>query len=356
MDNILVIGSGIVGKLTAYYLSQAGASVTILERNDVVKTASWAAGGILFPLNGWIENKQSLDIIFNSIEKYENFCLALKDETNVDPQWERSGLLVLDKDLEKIKEWAKEKNIKFDYIYQSDLEKSFSNINHSRDALFFPDAAQVRPPNLLQALDVYLDSHATRVFTSVIQLNFNGATVESIETDRGIYSSDYFVLCAGAWSSGLLKKGDIDVATVKPIKGEMLLYKGVPGLIQNVICHKENYLIPRNDGYILAGSTLEDVGFENNITQKAKNDLGLFIKSFLNCYHELHFIKQWSGLRPYSEKGVPYIGIHPEYNNLYLNFGHYRHGILSSLLSSSLLSDFIITGQKPLGLKGFEYT
>ena len=155
MDNILVIGSGIVGKLTAYYLSQAGASVTILERKDTVKTASWAAGGILFPLNGWIENKQSLDIIFNSIEKYENFCLALKDETNVDPQWEKSGLLVLDKDLEKIKEWAKEKNIKFDYIYQSDLEKNFSNINHSRDALFFPDAAQVRPPNLLQALDVY---------------------------------------------------------------------------------------------------------------------------------------------------------------------------------------------------------
>ena len=126
---------------------------------------------------------------------------------------------------------------------------------------------------------------------------------------------------------------------IKPVRGQMILYGAPPGLLKHIVLYQDHYLIPRIDGHILAGSTLEDCGYDNSITPEARKLLAGRALRLVPALVDCEVVRQWAGLRPGSPDGVPFIGEHPAIRGLFVNTGHYRNGVVMGPASARLLSD-----------------
>lgn len=345
-SDVVVIGGGIIGLSTAIQLLLKGAKVTILERNRVGLESSWAGGGILSPLYPW-----NYPAAINRLCKYSNqlfpqWISYLTNASDTDPEYLVSGMQILTfQDRNKIENWCREYNVKMKYsstpkAYPSSDIFPHQNILDNEDSLsiFLPEIAQVRNPRLLKALHTTLLKLGGRIVENcdANTLNVSNYKVNALITSNGQVDADDYVVCAGAWSKELLGEHASEV-NVKPIKGEMLLFKFAIPPITNILVKEDVYIIPRKDGFLLVGSTLEDVGFDKKITINARTYLYQKAQELLPVLKEMPIIKQWAGLRPFSKKALPYIGRHPSISNLFINTGHFRYGIAMAPASAEIL-------------------
>jgi glycine oxidase len=154
------------------------------------------------------------------------------------------------------------------------------------------------------------------------------------------------VIAGGAWTAKILADY-IKPPEIEPVKGQMILYKGSPDLLKNIVLNKGRYLIPRRDGRILAGSTLEHTEFEKQLSSEAKQDLHRSAVEIIPQLAAFEIEYHWAGLRPGSPNGVPYICEHPDVGGLFINSGHYRNGVILGAASCVLLSDLML-GREPI--------
>ena len=140
---------------------------------------------------------------------------------------------------------------------------------------------------------------------------------------------------------------------IEPVRGQMLLYKLPEKIISHIILKQQSYLVPRQDGHILCGSTVEHVGFENKTTQQARSDLQSTAQRLVPFLKNYEPVKQWSALRPGTNRDVPYICEHPEINGLFINCGHYRYGVVMSIASSRTITDLITNSHNPSQMTAF---
>ena len=152
------------------------------------------------------------------------------------------------------------------------------------------------------------------------------------------------VCASGAWSGALLEPTGIHLP-IDPVRGQMILFKGRPGLLSCITLYKDRYAIPRRDGHVLFGSTLEYTGFNKQTTVEAREDLTRAAFELIPGLADLPIEKHWAGLRPGSPDGIPVVGAHPCIDNLYVNTGHFRNGVVLGLASANLLSDLIFQRQ-----------
>jgi glycine oxidase len=136
-------------------------------------------------------------------------------------------------------------------------------------------------------------------------------------------------------------------ADVHPVRGQMLLFKTKPGLIKRMVLEENRYVIPRRDGRVLFGSTIEEAGFDKSTTEQARTELSAIARERFPVLKDYPIEHHWAGLRPGSPAGVPYICRHPELENLYINAGHFRNGVVLGPASARLAADLII-GRKPV--------
>jgi glycine oxidase len=122
----------------------------------------------------------------------------------------------------------------------------------------------------------------------------------------------------------------------------MLLFDAKPDLLNHIVLEGDHYLIPRRDGKILAGSSVEYTGFDKSVTEAMKTQLYDFATRLLPALKNFPVSKHWAGLRPGTEHGIPYITIHPEIENLSINAGHFRNGLTMAPASAQLLADLIL--------------
>jgi len=131
------------------------------------------------------------------------------------------------------------------------------------------------------------------------------------------------------------------------VHGQMMLFKAKPGLVNRVVLKGGRYVIPRNDGRVLVGSTLERIGFEKRTTQEAAECLHRTALSIIPKLADYPVEHHWSGLRPGSPEGIPFIGKVPSVENLYINAGQYRNGLVLAPASTRLLADILLQ-RKPI--------
>jgi glycine oxidase len=168
-----------------------------------------------------------------------------------------------------------------------------------------------------------------------------GDTVEAVLTPHGTFAADTFVVCAGAWSGDLLAPLGIR-PEITPVKGQMILFHARPGVVRTIHLAADRYAIPRRDGRVLFGSTLEHSGFDKSTSEEAREELyGIAVRRHpaLAAFEIEH---HWAGLRPGSPSGIPYIGRHPALANLYVNAGHFRNGIVLGPASARLAADLVL--------------
>ncbi|QSA96720.1 glycine oxidase ThiO [Methylococcus sp. EFPC2] len=344
--DVIITGGGVLGLLSARELAAAGLRVAVIERGHIGGESSWAGGGILSPLQPWNAHPAINTLCAWSQRAYPELARELSDRTGIDPEWTRSGLLsIASPDRERALDWCRAHRIEHALLEPGELARQEPALAATdAAALYLPDIAQVRNPRLIAALKA--DAIARGVVlsenTPVIEMPMENGEVCGLVTPQGRYTADRYVIAAGAWSGSIIPSPALAIA---PVKGQMLVFQAPANLIRSIVLRDTLYLIPRRDGHILAGSTVEHTGYDKGLTDDAREMLKDFACSTLPALRDCPIEKHWAGLRPGSPEGIPRIGRHPVIENLYFNCGHFRNGFVMAPASARLLADLILDRQ-----------
>lgn len=351
VTDCLIIGGGIMGLLTARELVAEGVKVTLVERESAAgREASWAGGGILSPLQPWQAPEPVLALARWGQARYAELARQLHEETGVDAEWTQSGMLCLDTEQRtEALAWAGRGNTEVQLLAKFAVKMREPAVSDTVDsALWLPEVAQIRNPRLLRGLQQSLMKRRVRMLTQceVTGLRHENGQVTGVDSTRGRISAGTVIVAGGAWSGQLLA-GLAPTLDIQPVRGQMLLWRTKPGLVKRIIVQQEHYLIPRRDGCVLAGSTVEQVGFDKATTESGLNELKRASISMVPALAYSTVEQHWAGLRPGSPQGVPYIGAHPALKGLYVNSGHFRNGLVLAPASARLLAD-LVRGVSPV--------
>ncbi len=356
IDDFIIVGGGLIGLLTARALHASGARVTVIDRGKCGREASWAGGGILSPLYPWRYPQAVTALAEWGQQAYPHLAAALIDETGIDAEWTPSGMLILAVSAAErtlATRWAAHHRQRIEWptgAQSAALEPALADAESpsSQAALWLPDVAQIRSPRLLRALHASLIQQGVRVLEglAVRQMLRDARRIVGVLTDGGEQHAGAVVIASGAWSAALLKPLGITLP-LAPVRGQILLFRASPTLLTRMVMRDHRYLIPRRDGRILAGSTLEHVGFDPAITPAAATRLRCAALQLVPELEDCPIEQQWSGLRPGTISGVPYIGAHPDLEGLYVCTGHHRNGIVLAPASAHVLADLAL-GRTPI--------
>lgn len=339
--DVLVIGAGVNGLFSALLLARQGLTVSLVDRGPVASESTWAGAGILSPLLPWDYGPEVNALSERARALWPDWVEDLRQAGRTDPEFQVCGMLALGlDDPAGALDWCRRHG-------WSARSQGIPIADGGKDALWLPDVAQVRNPRLGRALAEACLAAGVRIVmdTPVEGLEIADGVVQSVLTRDGELSAKAYVIASGAWSQGLLGKwaGDVDI---QPVRGQILLFQGPSGLLKHIVYKAGHYLVPRRDGLILAGSTLEFAGFEKTVTESARDELMAFALACMPELRSAQLVRHWSGLRPGSPGNIPTISAHPAIGNLYLNSGHFRYGVTMAPASAELLLD-IMLGRTP---------
>lgn len=351
LSRTIVVGAGVIGMLTSLLLADEGHEVLVLEQVQPGKQSSWAGGGIVSPLYPWRSCAALQRLAKHSQEGYLRWVEHLLARTGVDAEFSLTGLYWLDmEDGSEALAWAALEQRR---LYELEIDHVKSAIpavglGYHR-ALYMPDVGNVRNPRLLRALQVALrglPNVELREMCSVVGFLHGSGRVRGVVTDAGPVLAEQVVVAAGAWSGQLLAGVGLQLP-VEPVKGQMILYKCEADFLPAMVLAEGRYAIPRRDGHVLVGSTLEHVGFDKVPTAQALASLRASAEQMLPGLAGREVVGHWAGLRPGSPEGVPFIGEVPELPGLWLNCGHYRNGLVLAPASCELLKNLLL-GEAPI--------
>lgn len=346
---VAIVGAGIMGLMLARELALQGIEVELLDKGASAREASWAGGGIISPLYPWRYSEPVTRLAAWSQGYYPNLIESLEAESGIDPELSRHGLLMLSvADHSHALDWAADhrywlESVPRDQVYalEPGLQEGFG------EALWMSQVASVRNPRLLKALHA-IASLSKRIrlreCCELAPLSQGEGRVQALATLSGErIEADHFVFCSGAWTQELLPGFTLGI---EPVKGQMLVFDARPGTVHRIVLRDGKYVIPRRDGKVLAGSTLEYTGFEKQTTEKARNELADAAIDMFPALADARIAHHWAGLRPGSPKGIPAIGRLPGFDNVYVNAGHFRNGLVLAPASVHVISSLLI-GRAP---------
>lgn len=346
MADIVITGAGVIGLMTARELARGGLKVTLLDSGQAAREASWAGGGIVSPLYPWRHGEAVTRLALWSQSSYIQLAQELLQETGVDPELRQKGILMVNvQDEAEALRWGHDHFrplVKVDGAFVHEKEPRVNEAFES--AIWMPDVGSIRNPRLGRALRIYAENHPNielRENCPVEGFCVEGERIVGVKTAQGEFRAERTILSAGAWSGGLMETLGLKLP-VEPVRGQMMVFKAEPGLIDRIVMLEGRYLIPRSDGRILVGSTLEKAGFDKRTTEEARQSLYQTALTILPDLAQYPVEHHWAGLRPGSPEGIPYIGQVPGWSGLYLNCGQYRNGLVLAPASTRLLSDLLL--------------
>ncbi|TBU78774.1 glycine oxidase ThiO [Phytopseudomonas daroniae] len=350
-SDVIVIGGGVIGLLSAYQLATAGKRVTLVDRGSVGGEASWAGGGIVSPLYPWRYSQAVTALAHWSQDYYPGLGQQLLACTGLDPEVHVTGLYWLDLDDQaEALAWAQREGRP---LHEVSAESAYAAVPPLgagfQRAIHMSGVANVRNPRLVKSLRAALQGMPAvtlREHDPVEGFVREGARIVGVRTADGELLADQVVVAAGAWSGEVLQSLGLALP-VEPVKGQMILFKCAEDFLPSMVLARGRYAIPRRDGHILVGSTLEHAGFDKTPTEDALASLRASAEALLPALKDAEVVGHWAGLRPGSPEGIPFIGEVPGHEGLWLNCGHYRNGLVLAPASCRLLADLML-GREPI--------
>ena len=325
MSDCLIIGGGAIGMMSARYLALSGVKVTLIDQQACAQESSWAGGGIISPLYPWKYDDLTNELSLASQVVYEQLCAQILEDTGLDPQYLKSGLLMMDEyDSDEAIAWMKRYNLN----YQS----------HQQGALF-SEIAQVRNPRLLKALKADIVNKGVKIIehVKIEKLLIKNDKALGVVSSNKTYLADCVLACSGAWSSQWLDLKE----EIFPMKGQMIVLKSKPDTVENIVLDQGRYIIPRQDGRILVGSTMQNVGFDRSTDDQTRKALHEFASQRFSSLADAQVEHHWSGFRPASKSAKVMLGKHAKFDNVFLNTGHFRNGINMAPESAKRITQLI---------------
>jgi glycine oxidase len=360
VTDVLVVGGGVIGCSIAWRLAQSGIKVTVIERGQVGCEASRAAAGMLSPQGQAGSSGPFFDLCLRSRAMYRVFANELTEASGVDIEYKDEGTLfvvVEDEDQDETTRWASwqlEAGLALELISVDDLRKLEPAVTQSATrAIFLPEEHQVENRRLMDALAVA----TKRAGVELIE----GAEVTALATDRGKVTgvvcggehrrAGMVVVAAGTWSSQLLEPLGLNVR-ITPARGQMIAVRSHAFPLNRVLHSSKVYVVPRRDGRLLIGATVEYAGFHKAVTAAATRHLLSAALELVPSLAELDIVDMWSGLRPDTNDHLPIMG--PSgVDNLLLATGHFRNGILLAPITADLIAGTLLSGEEPEALRTF---
>ena len=343
-SDCLVVGGGVVGLSIAYQLACDGLSVTLLERAELGREASWAGAGIL-PPGSWYSDHPVLDVMAEaSREAYAVWSERLREETGIDNEYWQCGSRYIQTPQNAdflAAAFARWQSLG---ITVTPTESSANG----ETAFDVPQEAQVRNPRQLKAVTAACRKRGVQIITGspVEAISTESDRVLKVTTPQGDFSAENYCLAAGCWTPGLVERAGASLGG-KPMRGQMLLLKPHQPRLESIVHVYPYYVVPRRDGRILVGATVEDVGFDKQTTEEAKQSLLAVAEQVLLGGLEGVEVEQfWSGLRPNSGEELPQIGRLSQFQNLWVATGHFRSGLQLAPSTAELISQ-LLRGEPP---------
>ncbi|MEZ4406620.1 MAG: FAD-dependent oxidoreductase, partial [Polyangiales bacterium] len=210
----------------------------------------------------------------------------------------------------------------------------------------FSDDAALDPPRLVSAASqaAALAGAEIRTGVAVRRVAVSNGRAVGVETDQGVVEGDAVIVCAGAWS-GLVEGAMANPAAVRPARGQVVELAARPVPVASVVYGPGGYMVPRADGHVYVGSTLEFVGYRRGVTVAGMAKLLALATTLVPSLREATVTRSWSSFRPYTDDGAPLVGAH-EVDGLFLATGHYRSGILMAPVTAEIVRDLVLKGER----------
>ncbi|MDX8289628.1 glycine oxidase ThiO [Metabacillus indicus] len=352
-----IVGGGVIGLMSAYFLSKAGRKVAIFEKGKVGCGASSAAAGML----GAHTETEKADAFFRFAEEsgalYPALAAELLEETGIDIQLVYNGMLKLAMTAEEavsLKDRAvKEPDIEW-LSRESVLKKERNLTEYLQGGLFIAKDGQVSPSALCRALARAVQINGGTIFEGAAAGRMRAEPSHfEISAAGETHFCEALVITGGTWSGPLFEELGIS-APVHPVKGECLSVMPDGFRLASTVFHDSCYLVPKSDGSIVIGATMEEGSWRAEPTIQGMASLMEKAVSIMPCMKKSVFQKAWAGLRPAARDAKPYIFKHEGMKNLYAATGHYRNGILLAPKTGEMVRDLILSRQvKPEYARAF---
>lgn len=360
----VIIGAGVMGLGIAWRLAQAGCPVTVYDRAEAGHGASWAAAGMLAAAVETEPGEESLlALTLESQRMWPSFARELEAASGIAIGYRDEGTIVVALTRDDAEQ------LRFNYNFQSSLGLELEWLSGAEARRREPHLRPGIPGAVLSRCDHQVENRQlTRALAeaarragailhehhSVREVEIAGRRARAVVTDRGRDSADVVVLAAGAWSREIAGIPPAHLPPVRPIKGQMLALRMDPAvpLLRHVIWLPRGYLVPRQDGRLLIGGTVEERGFDDTLT--AGGLLALIEGAWraVPAIEELPIAETWVGFRPGSRDDAPMLG--PcGIEGLVVATGHHRNGILLAPLTAAAISAYVLTGRLPDAVRPF---
>ncbi|OPH59791.1 glycine oxidase ThiO [Paenibacillus ferrarius] len=347
---VIIVGGGVIGASIAYYLAKRGQSVTLLERSRLGTEASAAAAGMLGAQSEMEDTGPLFQWARHSRAMFPQLSEELKSLTGIDIGLVREGLLNValsdDQELElrareKLQRAAGERAEWLSAAAAAALEPALSGA--TRGALYLPDDGQVEAPLLAAAFAqaARLLGAEVREFAQVQALLTERERVIGVMTSEGPLMSDHVIVAAGTWSGQLLAGIGAELP-MYPVKGECFSVLTQQQELRKTLFTPGCYIVPKAGGRLVVGATVVPHSYDRKVSLAGLAELMDRARQLMPALGAAEWEKAWSGLRPQTVDGLPYIGRVPGYGGLYAACGHYRNGILLSPITGKVIAELVL--------------
>ncbi len=343
--SLAVAGGGIIGLSIAWRLAQSGYSVTVFDQNVAGGEASWAGAGMLAPGGEFETSSRLTELAIASRREYRSFVHQLEKESGASIDFQECGALELafsEEVLQVLNSRASQQStlgIQSKPLEPSQVYAFWPRIRREglAGARFYPDDAVVNPREMVEALKTACGRRGVRLRE---HCGVQGLTIGSegvmVETEQGSAGYHAVVIAAGAWSSQLKVKGAPDLPSTRPVKGHLIGYHQPQQTCATIVRHGKSYFLQRANGLLIAGASVEHVGFAREINQTRTYELAEQASFVFPHLAETSPSEAWIGFRPGGEQ-LQLGTWHSD--KLYLAYGHYRNGILLAPITAREITE-----------------
>jgi glycine oxidase len=357
--DVAIIGGGIIGCALARVLVGENLRVCIIDRGAPGSEASGAAAGMLSP-SAEAEKDNPLFLLSRASRNlYQALADELVAETGIDPQYRTEGTLVLTADehehgqMMATVEWQRSLGVPVEQLSSQQLRELEPALSEPAAAFFFPQDHQVDNRLLMDALIQSCRQRGVEFVLgrTAVAVERNGHGAAGVDLSDGYIAVPKIINCSGAWAAAIRVPG-LAPPPIRPVKGHMLALRSPTGVLRHVVRTARAYLVPRRDGRVLVGSTMEEAGFDK--TPRAGPLAGLLQSAQLLCpaLEQSEIAEYWAGLRPAAPDGLPLLGP-TELEGYWFALGHFRNGILLAPITAAVLSEWFLTGHTPIPMESF---
>ena len=342
-----------IGLSIAWELSRRQKRVCVVDRQGLGKATSWAGAGILPPPLIGAKHDPLEQLRSYSHSLHIDWQDRLRRETGIDNGLRSCGGIYFARtageaaSLRVTMLQATEEGVQVEPIPNGDLVARFPALNSIASsvaaAFYLPDEMQIRSPRHLQALVTACAQQGVELCpdADVDSVIVQGSDAIGVRSKSTSIEARETILCGGPWTADLLQPFEF-VLPVEPWRGQLILCKTEAPIISHVVNEGYRYAVPREDGHLVVGATVEDVGFDGSTTEEAIADLRAYsIDLFPQLQHQ-DVIKSWAGLRPKTPDGNPFLGRVPGYHGLSVAAGHYRSGLHLAPATAVFMADLLL--------------